>query len=98
MIGINRLEKENAEQYAAVVVINTSMGWEIDYKVESFLKKYGDLDHIIVLTTSDGGDVAANTQNRRIDAISAASIKEAIAPVAQQIISGIEALLKGAHG
>jgi len=65
------------------------MGWRIDRKVEAFLEKYGGLNSIIVLTTSDGGDILPDMERRQIDAISSASVKERINPIADEIISKI---------
>ena len=93
-IGIETLKQEDANQYSAVLIINTSMGWEIDRKVESFLNKYGDLNSIIVLTTSAGGDILPDMDGRQVDAISSASVKENINQTADKIISKIENLLK----
>lgn len=62
--------------------------------VESFLNKYGDLNSIIVLTTSAGGDILPDMDDRQVDAISSASVKENINQTADKIISKIENLLK----
>jgi hypothetical protein len=67
------LANENANDYAAVVLITTCMGWTVDVEVERFLRKYGQLPSIIVLATSSGGDVLPDMKNRNIDAISSAS-------------------------
>ena len=74
IIGIEELATEDANAYSAVVIINTAMGWTVDVPVEKFLKKYGEMNSIIVLTTSDGGDVLPDMENRNIDAISSASV------------------------
>ena len=93
VIGIDMLNDEDARIYNAVVIINTSMAWAIDRKVEQFLDNYGELNSIIVLTTSDGGDVLPDLEGRNIDAISSASVKEQVDPVSENIIQKIEALL-----
>lgn len=92
-VGIDQLKNEDANHYSAVLLINTSMGWTADRKVESFLDKYGVKDTIIVLTTSAGGDVLPETKDRRIDAISSASKKDKILPVAESIIRKINAII-----
>lgn len=93
IIGIETLRNEDAKQYSAVLIINTCMGWRIDRKVEAFLEKYGGLNSIIVLTTSDGGDILPDMERRQIDAISSASVKERINPIADEIISKIDKLI-----
>ena len=89
IIGIESLKNEDANQYSAVVVLNTAMGWKADRKVESFLTKFGNLKTIIVLTTSDGGDVLADSEDRQIDAIASASIKTEVNNISNNIISKI---------
>ena len=69
------------------------MGWTVDVEVERFLEKYGAMDSIIVLTTSDGGDVLPDMQNRNIDAISSASVKDQIQPVADEMIGKINTFI-----
>lgn len=93
IIGIDQLKYEDANQYSALVLINTAMGWAADRNVESFLDRYGTMDSIIVLTTSAGGDVLPETKDRRIDAMSSASIKDKIIPVANRIIRKIKAVI-----
>ncbi len=94
IIGVENLKDEDAEQYSAVLIINTCMAWEIDRKVEAFLDKYGERNSIIVLTTSIGGDILPDMEGRRIDAISSASVKEQITPIADEIISKIEKVIE----
>jgi len=94
IIGIDNLKYEDADDYTAVVLINTSMGWEIDHKAEAFLDKYGTSGQIIVLTTSGGGDILPDMQGRSIVAISSASVLAEIEPVADAIIGKIRLLTK----
>jgi hypothetical protein len=90
IIGIADLPLEDANQYSAVVVIHTCMAWTIDRTVKQFLDTYGDLPSIIVLTTSDSDYVFPELENRRIDAMSSASIKENADPIAQALIIKIK--------
>lgn len=94
IIGIEELKNEEADSFSAVVIINTSMAWQIDRKVEAFLDRFGTSDSIIVLTTSHGGDVLPELKDRNIDAISSASKKDAIMPVSDEIILKIQNILK----
>lgn len=92
--GIENLENEDANQYSAVVLLNTAMGWKADRKVRSFLVRFGKLNHIIVLTTSDTSDVSADTGgDRQIDAITSASTKDETEDVANNIINKINNLI-----
>ena len=80
---------EDANAYSAVLVINTAMGWTVDVPVEQFLKKYGEMDSIIVLTTADGGDVLPDMENRNIDAMSSASVMDQAISLADTISAKI---------
>ena len=66
------------------------MAWTIDRTVKQFLETYGDLPSIIVLTTSNSGYVFPELENRRIDAMSSASIKEDADPMAKELIKKIK--------
>ena len=94
IIGIEDLEYEDPNQYSATLLINSAMGWKIDRKVEYFLVKYEEMNSIIVLTTSNGGDILPSMEGRHIDAISTASIKEETKNVADKIIRKINNLIK----
>jgi Ni,Fe-hydrogenase III large subunit len=93
IIGIEGLAKEDANAYSAVAIINTAMGWTVDVEAERFLKKYGQMNSIIVLTTSDGGDVLPDMENRNIDAISSASVIDQAGPLAATMIAKIDRLM-----
>ena len=90
IIGIADLPLEDANQYSAVVLINTCMAWTIDSTVMQFLDRYGDLPSIIVLTTSNSGYVLPELENRQIDAMSSASIKADADPIAKALILKIK--------
>ncbi len=92
--GIEALADENANDYSAVVLITTCMGWTVDVEVERFLTRYGHLSSIIVLTTSNGGDVLPDMENRKIDAISSASVPDRAQPLAQKLIAKINRLIE----
>jgi len=90
IIGIADLPKEDAARYSAVLLINTCMAWTIEPAVAQFIDRYGQLGSIIVLTTSDGGDVLPDLENRRIDAMSSASTLADADPLANEIIERIK--------
>ncbi len=94
IIGIEGLKNENAKKYSAVVLLNTAMAWEIDRKARYFLDKYKDMNSIIVLTTSGGGDVLPDAEEYQIDAVTSASGKDETEDVANKIINKIEKLIK----
>lgn len=94
IIGIDDLKYEEADSYSAVVIINSGMAWQIDRKVEAFLERFGKSDSIIVLTTSQGGDILPELKDRNIDAISSASKKDATTPVSDEIIFKIQNILE----
>ncbi len=94
IVGIEALADEDAKDYSAVVILNTAMGWTVDVPVEKFLKKYGMMDSVIVLTTADGGDVLPDLENRNIDAMSSASVMDQVGPLAETIIAKVERLIK----
>jgi DNA-binding transcriptional LysR family regulator len=71
-------------------LINTCMAWTIEPAVAQFIDRYGQLGSIIVLTTSDGGDVLPDLENRRIDAMSSASTLADADPLANEIIERIK--------
>ena len=93
IIGINDLKAEDPNNYSATLIINTAMGWRIDKKVESFLKNYGKLSSIIVVTTSAGGDILPNLDGRNIDAISTASVIDKTDQVADLVINKLNSIL-----
>lgn len=93
IVGIEDLAAEDAGAYSAVVIINTAMGWTVDVPVEKFLKKYGSMDSIIVLTTADGGDVLPDMDERNIDAMSSASVMDQVGSLADTIIAKVDGLI-----
>lgn len=90
IIGIEDLEYEDGNQYSAIVLVNTAMGWTIDRKAKHFLKRHKDLDSVIVLTTSDTGKISPDTEEYRVDAISSASVMDQAEHVADKIIRKID--------
>lgn len=94
IVGINNLEDEEPNKYSATVILNAAMGWKIDKNVESFLVKYGNLSSIIVLTTSNGGDILPSMEGRNIDAISTASVIDKTDQIANTIINKLTSILE----
>jgi hypothetical protein len=93
-IGLGELEKEDASQYNAVVMLNKCMAWQMDRNVIGFLKRYEDQDNMIVLTTSGAGNWLPKMKGRNFDAISSASKKANVDEVANQIIEKVNSFVQ----
>ncbi len=93
LVGIEDLKREDPLHYTAILIINTCMGWDIDWRVKDFLNRANNLDAIVVLTTADGEDSYPQLKGRQVDAISSASVVHKIDPLAQQIIGKLDRLL-----
>lgn len=92
-IGLGEIEQEKAEQYGAIVMINTCMSWDMDRSVHGFLDRYQDHSNMIVLTTSGDGNWLPKMKGRNFDVVSSASKKVKVEEVANQIIEKIKALI-----
>ncbi len=93
IIGLGEIENEKAEQYQAIVMINTCMSWDMDRSVHGFLDRYEDHSNMIVLTTSGDGNWLPKMKGRNFDAISSASKNVDLDKVAGEIIDKINRLL-----
>jgi hypothetical protein len=93
IIGVDQLKKEHAEDYSAVVLINTCIAWGMDRRVNKFLNRLEDQSNIIVLTTSGDGEWVPKMKDRNFDAVSAASEEANIDETAEKIVSKVRALL-----
>lgn len=93
LVGIEDLKSEDPQVYTAILILNTCMGWAIDWRVKEFLKRCPDLNPVIVLTTADAADSYPRLEGRQVDAISSASVIEKIDPLADQIIDKLDTLL-----
>lgn len=93
-IGLRELEKEDAKQYDALVMLNKCMAWQMDRKVIGFLKRYKDQGKMIVLTTSGDGNWLPKMEGRNFDAISSASEPANVDEVANKITEKINSLVE----
>ena len=93
-IGINQLNKEDGSNYAALVLINTTMSWGMDLDVKAFLNRHQDHKHMIVLTTSGDGGWLPKLEGRNYDAISSASRRADVDAVAGTITTKVQRLLQ----
>ena len=89
LIGVHELKGEKGENYSAVVIINTCMGWSMDRHVKKFLNRHEDQSKMIVLTTSGDGDWMPKMEGYSFDAISSASEKHEVDEVAKNIIDKV---------
>ncbi len=95
LIGLDELEDEDAAQYAAVVLINTCMFWQLDPEVKEFLDRHEDLDNLIVLTTSGEGYWLPDREGRDFDALSSASHTCDVEDLSQDIVNMSDRRLQG---
>ena len=93
-IGIDQLNEEDGTDYAALVLINTTMSWGMDLDVKAFLNRHQDHKHMIVLTTSGDGGWSPKLKGRNFDAISSASKKANVDEVAGTITTKVQRLLQ----
>lgn len=92
-IGLQDLRDESAEDYDAVILINTCIAWSLDPQVDTFLHKYRDEGNIIVVTTSGDGRWEPKKQNREFDTVASASEIASVDAVAGEIVEKVRALL-----
>lgn len=73
--GLSQLRNENPEKWNAVFILNTCIGWEIDSRVNKFLRSYPNYHSFVVLTTSGDPDSCGKSSKlpANIDVISSAS-------------------------
>ena len=88
-IGVKQLDKVDANDYAAVIVINTCLAWGLDQDVINFLDRQKTTAKIVLLTTSGDGLWLPDKRGYDFDAISGASIKANMSDVAQDLMERI---------
>jgi hypothetical protein len=88
-VGIKDLKKEKATSWNAVLLLNTCMAWEINYKVKKFANSFPEYNSIVVITTS--GDTisccSAKKLPKNIDALSTASEKRKLPEIAGKALA-----------
>jgi len=94
LIGLSELEGEDASQYAAVVLINTCMFWELDPDVKAFLDRHENHANMIVITTAGNPEWEAEREGRDFDAISSASQMSEVEDLSGQVVEMIGRLLE----
>ena len=89
-VGVEDLKQVDAQDYGAVVVINTCLAWGLDHDVETFLGRQTATGNVILLTTSGDGVWLPAKNGRDFDAISGASIPTNVNAVADDLFARIE--------
>jgi hypothetical protein len=97
-IGLSRVLNESADDYNAIVLINTCMAWDWDRNVFKFLKSRKDARKVIVLTTSGSGDWVPNKKKWAVDAVASASVKSNTDGVSGEIVLKINQILDSNRG
>ncbi len=92
-IGLTQLNDEDITPFNTILIINTTMAWNWDYKVKKFLKNNPKHDNVIILTTSGSGEWKPRGRNHQFDAVAAASESDNIEPVAEKIMVKIKEML-----
>ena len=92
-IGLQDLRDESAEDYDAVILINTCVAWSLDPQVDAFLHRYREGANIVVVTTSGDGHWEPKKQNRRFDTVASASEMARVDEVTGEIVAKVRALL-----
>jgi hypothetical protein len=87
-VGMGDLKKEKATSWNAVLLLNTCMAWELNYKVKKFAKKYPEYTSIVAVTTSGDPKTCGSAKQipGNIDAISTASEKQKLPEVTSKVL------------
>jgi len=93
--GVEHLEKENGDDYSAVVVIvDSCMNWRVDSYIKVFLRRYKNQSDTIILSTFSYDYGEPQTRRYNLDAISSASEMHKTDEVAGKIIARTRSLLQ----
>jgi hypothetical protein len=100
VIGLERLDKEDTDQYGAILLVAMYAAGRMDGRVSRFLEKEPHNKKVIVFYTigSDREDAAEAARARtalRVDAISSASVPALVDKRAEELAALIEARFKG---
>lgn len=94
LMGLDKLKDEEADNYSAIVIINTCMAGKMDRHVKGFLKRHKDQSNTIILTTSGDGDWKPKMDKYNFDAVSSASKMQKVDEIADDIITKTKAILQ----
>lgn len=91
VIGFDELLHIPFDPYDAVLVLNTCKAWSVDYRVARLLRRPGDHDRLVLLTTADDPDWEADAG--AVDAMTAASATAEPAATARILVEKLRARL-----
>ncbi len=92
--GIGNLQREEIQQYDAVVMLNQCMGQKMDPDVIRFLDGQKEQGKMIVVTTSAAGNRQPKMKGGNFDAVSSASKKSRVDDVAGRVIEKVNVLIE----
>lgn len=92
--GLQNLADETATDYAAVIIINSCVAWQLNPRANAFIKKAAMPEKVILLTTAGDQDWQPGVEG--VDAITAASISADIERTADKIKARLGALIHAA--
>ncbi|MCU0608696.1 MAG: hypothetical protein MUF22_02880 [Chitinispirillaceae bacterium] len=89
LINLKDLNKEDPNKWAAVLIINTCIAWDMDSKAKKFVKKYPDYSGFITLIASGDPDGCGDGKKlpKNIDAIASASQADKIPALVSQFLA-----------
>ncbi len=89
-VGLKDLRKAQPTEWNAVLILNTCMAWEINFKVKRYVKKFPGYGSFVVVTTA--GNPPCSTPKKlpkNIDALSMASENQKCSEVAAKALASI---------
>jgi predicted nucleotide-binding protein (sugar kinase/HSP70/actin superfamily) len=90
VIDVKDLKKINENEWTAIAIMHTWENWRSQPDAAQFIKEAGNLEKLVVVSTSGGGDMMIEG----IDGISAASQKGQPRPTANYVIKRVTAIIK----
>ena len=91
---LQNLADERTNAYAAVIIINSCVAWQLNPKVNAFIKTADSLEKVILLTTAGDQDWQPGVEG--VDAITAASMPADVETIADKINAKLGALIHAA--
>jgi len=92
---LQNLADETASSYAAVMIINSCVAWQLNPKANAFIRQADTLERVILLTTAGDQDWQAGVAG--VDAITAASLPADIERIADQLKAKLGPLIHAAE-
>jgi hypothetical protein len=93
VVNISRLKTLQAEDYDAVLILDTCLGWSrFNPSMKAFLDGASDPDHVVLVMTVDDTDWEFTYQG--VDAITAASKLADESRLAEDLIRQLDAILQ----